>query len=296
MKRVVFLFCAFLSFLSAEVDLKAQAEEGLKAVKAKDYAKAIELLKKPCDSGINVACALLAASIYEKEGKATKEVVLAHEKACGPGHEIFANSCKIAAWAYVDGKAVAPDLYKAIELYKKACEYGDKDSCETEQDLTRMEQGGRKTLNILTGRPEKADYQSIEKELESSCNANDLNACYKLSKMRLQGSFGAGTEIFGKLDFKEQRDVKILEKTCDGGVLGACSNLGLVYAMTRDYTKANTYFKPACDKGDMMACGNYGEALKALGNDNEGKAYIKKACENGTGEFCQHFAITFILE
>lgn len=294
--KKVFLFCAFLSFLSAEVDLKAQAEEGFKAVKAQDYAKAVELLKKPCDSGINVACSLLGVSISKKEGKNTKEAVSVHEKACGPGHEILANSCKIAAWAYVDGKAVAPDIYKAYELYKKACEYGDKKSCEVEKKLKQMEQTTNKNINIITGRPEKADYQSIEKELESSCNTNDLNACSKLSKMRLQGSFGAGTEIFGKLDFKEQRDMKILEKACDGGVLGACNNLGLVYAMTRDYTKANTYFKPACDKGDMVACGNYGEALKALGNDNEGKAYIKKACENGAGEFCQHFAITFILE
>lgn len=278
-------------------DLNNQVQEGFKAFQAEDYTKAIELLKKPCDSGMKVACPTLGVSIYRKESKVTKELISAHEKGCGSEHESLIKSCNLAAQAYVDGGVgVAPDLYKAIELYKKACEYGDKDSCETEQKLTRMEQGGRKTLNILTGRPEKADYQSIEKELESSCNANDLNACYKLSKMRLQGSFGAGTNIYGKLQFKDERDMKILEKACDGGVLGACNNLGFVYVVSMKFADANKHFKPACDKGDMMACGNYGEALKALGNDNEGKAYIKKACENGAREFCQHFSITFILE
>ena len=62
-----------------------------------------------------------------------------------------------------------------------------------------------------------------------------------------------------------KRAVQLLQKSCDGGVTSACSNLGILYVqgtddLPRDERRAAALFTRGCGRGDSIAC----EDLKTL--------------------------------
>ena len=83
----------------------------------------------------------------------------------------------------------------------------------------------------------------------------------KLCK-RIVLTFCVGMSVAFALDV-----VKNLEKDCNGGNAGACSNLGLMYdygkGVKQDKSKAKKLFGDACDMGYQGGCDAYRELNEA---------------------------------
>ena len=62
---------------------------------------------------------------------------------------------------------------------------------------------------------------------------------------------------------------ELYEKACNGGDVGGCNNLGLMYingqGVRADKQKALNLWGKACDMKDQMACENYAKLRKQLG-------------------------------
>ncbi len=110
-----------------------------------------------------------------------------------------------------------------------------------------------------------------------------------------------------------QEAVKLLSKSCDGGELNACVNLGYMYArglsVKKDFSRGYSLLKKACDGGKEKGCIVLGNAvLEEEGNlwynfqkSKEpttkdklehkkrvavGISYLKKACKSGSAVGC----------
>ena len=64
-----------------------------------------------------------------------------------------------------------------------------------------------------------------------------------------------GKEAYDKGDY--QKAAQLYQKACDGGNVGGCSNLGVLYgnglSVNQDYQKAAQLFQKACDGGGVRA-------------------------------------------
>ena len=87
---------------------------------------------------------------------------------------------------------------------------------------------------------------------------------------------GSNRELQSELQSAEE-----LKKTCDGGDIEACFNLGIIEEGKGNFTAAQIYYKKACDGRDMEACFNLGLLEDDEGNLAAAKIYYKKACDGG---------------
>ena len=128
-------------------------EEGMTAIKKKDYQKARELFKKVCDGSDPKGCFKLcifyeeicnrgstagcfALGVIYATGKGVPQDFLKakelYEKACNGGN---AAGCFGLGISYATGKGVPQDFLKAKESYKKACDGGLEVGCEKYHSL-----------------------------------------------------------------------------------------------------------------------------------------------------------------
>lgn len=92
----------------------------------------------------------------------------------------------------------------------------------------------------------------------------------------------------------ESSEVTQLQKSCDGGGMEGCFNLGMYYSngigVKQDHFKAKEFYQKACDGGVMDSCFalgisyDYGFGVK---KDNfKAKELYQKACDGGVMASC----------
>lgn len=85
--------------------------------------------------------------------------------------------------------------------------------------------------------------------LKSECNADNLVSCYLAGQLCYMGLGGYLDQLCALSSF---------EKSCLGGVIQSCTQLGKIYETGRfiapDQQRASRYLKAACDAGDASAC------------------------------------------
>ena len=96
-----------------------------------------------------------------------------------------------------------------------------------------------------------------------------------------------GKEAYDKGDY--QKAAQLYQKACDGGNVGGCSNLGVLYengrGVKQDYQKAAQLYQKACDGGIAKGCSNlgvlYGNGLSVNQDYQKAAQLFQKACDGG---------------
>ena len=130
MKRILVLLVVLFS-IGFSKDL---TELGKEAYNKGDYQKAVELLKKACDSGEALGCSNLGV-LYNK-GQGVKQdyqkAVELLKKACDSGDAV---GCYNLGILYIDGQGVKQDFSTAKQYYGKACDLGLQLGCDNYRRL-----------------------------------------------------------------------------------------------------------------------------------------------------------------
>ena len=91
------------------------------------------------------------------------------------------------------------------------------------------------------------------------------------------------------------------EKACNGGIIGSCYNLGIMYyngvGVEQSYKKAFDLWKKSCESNDEQtasrACNNlgilYDNGTGVRINKEKAKEYYGKSCDLGEEEGCKNY-------
>ena len=121
--------------------------------------------------------------------------------------------------------------------------------------------------------------------LEAACGKGSAEACKNLGVMMRDGQLGTRDP---------KRASELFEKACPDDS-GACNEIALAYergaGVTKDLTKALSFYAAACDGGASLGCMNYGIALrdgKGLPAKDPKKAReaFLRACQAGEQRAC----------
>jgi len=106
------------------------------------------------------------------------------------------------------------------------------------------------------------------------------------------GMLGACSDL-GVLESDEgnsQAAAILYEKACNGGLPMGCYNLGTLFGKQGDETRAAELYQKACEEGLAKACHEHIEVACAMTGRNEGKCSFTNT-GNGTGAVCGHVRV-----
>lgn len=168
---------------------------------------------------------------------------------------------------YERGDGVEKDIKKAIEYYKKACEYKDGFGCYK----LYVENIGNDSLSNLS------------ELLIKSCEYNYAESCAKLATMYDHGY------VFEK-DIEKSNEYLI--KACNLGESNSCVALSMNYVQGRgieeDGNKSGELLQKSCDLDNAMGCYLLGKFSIPENKEDEKilYGYFKKSCDKLFGPGC----------
>ena len=147
----------------------------------------------------------------------------------------------------IDASTPTPCL--AEESCAQACENADGQAC-FESAMRQAQASGalfdpakREKLN------EGREFPRALELLKSECQSDNLVSCYLAGQLCYMGLGGYLDQLCALSSF---------EKSCLGGVIQGCTQLGKIYESGRfvaqDQATAERYLKAACGAGDASAC------------------------------------------
>jgi TPR repeat protein len=198
-------------------------------------------------------------------------------EACSLGD---AKACGYAGRLWIDGRGVAHEAARGIELLARACEGGEALACKAaanwlaDADHVReahAESGLRARLLA-----------------EHGCLMGDAGDCFRAATT-FEGGEGAGQRDTARAAAEYVRG-------CDLGYSLACNALGVALdygeGIPRDAERAATSFDRACRMGDALGCANLGymfENGEGVSRDlARARALYRDACTSGQVYGCLH--------
>lgn len=193
--------------------------------------KAIKLYKQACSMGSNTACSQIN-SWYDLG------IAVPEEDDCYKGNKRI---CIDLAKIYKYGtERVQKDYFKAFPFYKKACEFGDAESCYELAEL------------YIYGEGVKENRSTAYSLLEDACNMGNSVSCQTLAYYYEEGK---------TVDQNYQKAAALHKKGCDLRNEYCCANLADFYmkgqGVGKNTSKALEYYKISCDFGDQKSCNIY---------------------------------------
>ena len=166
---------------------------------------------------------------------------------------------------------------QAAELYRKACDGGERKGCHDLGLMYYRGEGMAKDLNRAAGLFKRA------------CDAGGSGGCQDLGLMYSRGE-GVAKDL--------TRAAGLFKRACDAGIAPACTDLGLMYykgeGEAKDLVHAADLYKRACDAGGSGGCLNLGSMyLRGQGvsmDRNRAADLFKKACDLGNDRGCENLA------
>jgi hypothetical protein len=169
------------------------------------------------------------------------------------------------------------DLPRAMDLYRKACDSGERQGCNN------------LGLMYYNGEAVAKDLGRAANLFKRACDAGGPGGCMNLGMM-----YAKGEEVPKDPD----RAADLFKRACDGNVSGGCTNLGLMYAkgenVPQDLNRAASLYTRACDGGNGVGCNllalltEHGRGVpKDLGRAAD---LFKKACDAGLDVGCENLA------
>jgi TPR repeat protein len=257
---------------------------------SQDKEAAAKLFKEACAGGSKGGCANWGMALESGEGT-PRDVKAAFEPmsvGCEGNHP---GACTWLGVQYASGESTVQDPPRALEHLDKACRLESWLGCRL---LLHYAGGGEKWV---------AAQKEIEGRMESSCDKNDLEACYQVALIR-----SVASETFDPKADKEtliaeaQRraeDIALFEKACRGNHQPACLEVGARLAhplpgVVGNYERALEILVPLCEAKQARACNELG-FLHANGKgvklDREAALTLfEVACEGGESSACERAA------
>jgi hypothetical protein len=217
----------------------------------------------------------------------------------------YAKACYLLASAYINGRfygefKLEKNEEEALKYYKKACEFGDKSSCNKKSKAEKIREREIKIAERKIEREKKNKERKLK--LEKSCELERSSSCRSLAYTYYHSKDYENSKIYFK-------------KACDLEDRYSCCNLGEIYLEKDDDLKnAEKFIKKSCDLDNKHGCKLmiYLEDQKkcinnvALSCRNLAKAYLKgdgfnrnrksaykyylKACNLNDAESCKLLA------
>jgi TPR repeat protein len=166
---------------------------------------------------------------------------------------------------------------QAAELYRKACDGGERKGCHDLGLMYFKGEGVAKDLNRAAGLFKRA------------CDEGGTGGCLDLGEMYSRGE-GVPNDLNRAADF--------FKRACDAGGAPGCTDLGRMYhhgeGVAQDFNRAADLFKKACDAGGSVGCLDLGEMYVrgqgVLRDRNRAADLFKKACDAGVNRGCENLA------
>jgi hypothetical protein len=229
-------------------------------------------------------------------GKDAAEVTPWMAKGCAAGNQDACGLLSMLAADYAEGKGVAKDIKKAKELYKLACDKGDKESCaagkaldagSASQAAPNQSSAPPSATPAATSVPSSATTAASDPR-EERCAKGEALTCLQL-----------GDESFDPQSAtKAGKALPFYARACDGNLSKGCFFAGFIYnqglGTQKDQVKARPLFVKACADSMAAACAYAGQYWQyGLGgpvDKQEAKKDYQAACDLGFKEACDLIA------
>jgi TPR repeat protein len=191
-----------------------------------------------------------------------------------------ARACAFAGRLWIDGRAVARDPGRGIEMLVRACDAGERLACVVAVHWLAEAAHARDV-------PDASDLRKRLEE-EHACLTSEPEACYQVGLL-----FYFGADSYPR---DRARAAQAYERGCDLGDARACNNLGdaLAYGegVERDVARSEAMFDKACRLGEALGCANSGymfEHGEGVQRDRpRARALYREACSSGEVYGCLH--------
>lgn len=260
MKKILLILC-----FSVVALIGGEFEDGIEAIKSKDYEKAKSALQSACDEENARACSVLG-DLYSgqiEEVKELKKSLLYYKKGCDLKD---VKSCYNLAYMYRLGEGVDIDINESISYFSKGCHGGDGMSCYELSDIYEEQGDDKKALNLQV----------------RACDLGCTKSCSYLAKKYMK---------------KDNQDVSkaihFASKACNKNDADSCQLLGLIYGAREDYVNGGKFLSLACVLKSANSCYAlsflYAKGQGFKQDMNSSKQYAKKSCDLGYKEGCKLF-------
>ncbi|MCC6553066.1 MAG: sel1 repeat family protein [Polyangiaceae bacterium] len=256
--------------------------------KVKQADKGDDAAKTSCPEGMvraGAKCTADAPAVtHECDHKNTAECV----EQCGKGD---APSCLVVGYRHLEGKDVARDPAKAMELFKKACDGGAAYGCYQAGD-----QYMRARLAKDATEDQKTEARIKAEEMyNKGCQAGNGWICWNVSDWYLRDGSLA---VFPK---DPARAMSLVRRGCDLGYGPSCSTLARHMIegkhTTKDVPAALALLQRACDGGRWEDC----ETIGNIYRDGQGLtknpvlaiASYSRACDLGGARACNSAGVLY---
>ena len=253
-------------------DAEELYQRGHDALSANNAKLALSEFRWSCAINNAKSCFNVAALIEMKHPKIAaksndmKRVIHSYAKACSLG---FQRACVAEARYYRSNDYGVQDLAKAEFMLSKACDEGEIPGCE---DLAEMHYQG------ITTSP---DINLAAALFKRGCDSGGRAlSCFNYGLMRQKGQ---GIRI----DHADA--IEYYRLGCRKGSDAACINLAFDYANRAERTIAMGLFRKSCDNGVLLACTNLGEMLRDgdLASQASAAEIFRNACDKDSGDACR---------
>jgi TPR repeat protein len=231
-----------------------------------------EEARRTCDAPRAAACRDKALGLWSASHapRSLGRVFALFDRACGFGD---LESCRYEGRLLLDGRGVARDAKRGVELLELSCDGGQEESCAT-----------------LASRSRGSGTYASRYALELSCVRGDGEMCRGLA-----GYFWSGSDGY---PVDKRRSLLFFTKGCDFGSAASCTAIGyglyLGDGIEEDKTRAAPLFERGCSGGDPIGCAGlgllaeYGEGGVAADLHRARELY-DSSCGHGGGPYpCLH--------
>jgi TPR repeat protein len=282
--------------------LDTQIEMGMASPRAPDPARGAAHFDKACAAKLDRACAELGQLRLRGIG-IERDLAIGRgllDRACTAG---IGNACSSLGWLQLEEEPGPADPAGAVRTFIRGCNRQDAISClnaaelvgrgldgpadpaRIEDLLNRSCQAGLATAceELADQAPEEgraARQAQLVRLTEEGCAGGDDRACANLGRRLLDGV---------GLPADRGRGLRLLRRSCEDGVLGACVNLSdaLMDEPSPDRALVRALLTRACDDEQAAACARLGAMdLGPPDTTPTGVANIDKACALGLDSAC----------
>ncbi|MBX2797406.1 MAG: sel1 repeat family protein [Myxococcales bacterium] len=223
-----------------------------------------------CDGGSGEACRLLAeALLAEGASERRARAIDLFGRAC---EYADAESCLYLAQGYHRGDGLPLDFARSATFHSKACELGESDACREVADLH------------TSGSLGSPDPVAAQVWYRLGCDLGDPPSCTAAAMGMERGDSGA---------VDPQATMSLLTRACEGGHAEGCVRLAArVRDVQRDRRAAVQWFHRGCELGSEVACRESGLALlRGRLRDTEAAARaLSTACAGNDPVACEALA------
>ena len=210
---------------------------------------------------------------------------------------------RVPVWAWVAGVAVLlVAAFVAGRIFgpqPAQPSQNTSDSATTTSQQLPAEPGPAQDGSSNSSNPKPSTSQMATAAMAVESKAAQGGAGQPIQEQSIADVESQAFALFSQKRYSEARP--LFRKACDGGDMGGCSNLGILYQNgqggARDYAQARIAYRKACDGGTMAGCigvgALYDNGLGVTKDPVQASTLYQKACDGGTMDGCFDLGIDY---